>query len=248
MELQLAIGILLSALIGISLGLLGGGGSTITVPILVYVIGVDPHEAIAMSLAVVGATSLLGAVLHRREGRVDVRVGLVFAGSGLVTAFVGSRITHLLPPRALLLAFAGIMMIVGTMMLVRRHDPATREVHRSMPRIVGAGAGVGLLTGVLGVGGGFLIVPALLFFGGLGMPEAVGTSLLVIAANCFAGLAGHVRYAHIDWSITAWVTGAALGGSVLGARLAGVFSPLRLRKLFAVLIWGVAVFLVIRNV
>jgi uncharacterized membrane protein YfcA len=248
MQTGLAIGVVLSALIGVSLGLLGGGGSIITLPILVYVIGVPPHEAVGMSLAVVGATSLVAAAMHHREGRVDVRVGILFAVAGFATAFFGSRITHLLAPEALLLAFAAVMIIVGALML-RGGGTAEAAPHgRSALRAIGAGAGVGLLTGVLGVGGGFLIVPALLFFGGVAMREAVGTSLVVIAANCAAGLAGHLRYESIDPGVTALVTAAAIAGSIIGSLLSGRVSPFALRKAFAFAILAVAVFLVSQNV
>ncbi|MHB0968859.1 MAG: sulfite exporter TauE/SafE family protein [Thermoanaerobaculia bacterium] len=247
MQTGLAIGVVLSALIGVSLGLLGGGGSIITLPILVYVIGVPPHEAVGMSLAVVGATSLVAAVLHHREGRVDVRVGVLFAVAGFATAFFGSRITHLLAPEVLLLAFAAVMIVVGALMLRGRGGAQAAPHGRSAVRAIGAGAGVGLLTGVLGVGGGFLIVPALLFFGGLAMREAVGTSLVVIAANCAAGLAGHLRYESIDLEVTGLVTAAAVVGSIIGSRLSGRVSPVALRKVFAVAILLVAAFLIAQN-
>jgi hypothetical protein len=248
MQTELAIGVLLSALIGISLGLLGGGGSIITLPILVYVIGVPPHEAVGMSLAVVGATSVVAAVMHHREGRVDVRVGVLFAGAGFGTAFFGSRITQLLSPEALLLAFAAVMIVVGTLMLLGRSASEPAPHGRSALRAVAAGAAVGLLTGILGVGGGFLIVPALLLFGGLTMREAIGTSLVVIAANCAAGLAGHLRYESLDLRVTGLVTAAAVAGSVAGSRLSGRVSPQALRRAFAVAILSVALFLVVKNV
>ena len=196
MGLNLILGLLLSAAIGFSLGLIGGGGSIITVPVLVYVIGVEPHQAIGMSLAVVGITSLIGAALHSRRDNVRWRTGLIFGGSGVFGAFFGARLTHLFSPQALLLLFAALMIVISLLMLKKRpHENNgnwTREF--SLGKAIVAGLGVGALTGFLGVGGGFLIVPALALFGGLAMREAVGTSLVVIAINCAAGLLGQMQH------------------------------------------------------
>jgi uncharacterized protein len=243
------IGVLLSALIGLSLGLIGGGGSIITVPLLVYVIGVHPHEAIPMSLAVVGSTSLVGALMHHRGGRVVWKTALLFAVAGIAGAFFGSRLTYLVTPRTLLLIFAALMFIVAFLMLLRRdrHEKRTDE-HPVIANAILAGAGVGALTGFLGVGGGFLIVPALIVFGHLRVKDAIGTSLVVIAINCAAGLAGHLRFGGFSLPLTALVTAAAIGGAVLGTRLAGRFSPELLRRGFALLVIAVALVLVVRNV
>jgi uncharacterized protein len=243
------VGILLSALIGLSLGLIGGGGSIITVPLLVYVIGVHPHEAIPMSLAVVGSTSLVGALMHHRGGRVVWKTALLFAVAGIAGAFFGSRLTYLITPRALLLIFAAVMFVVASVMLFRRerHERSVDE-HPVITKAILAGAGVGALTGFLGVGGGFLIVPALMLFGHLRVKDAIGTSLLVIAINCAAGLAGHLRYGGFSFLLTVLVAAAAIGGAVVGTGLAGRASPELLRRGFAVFVIAVALFLVVRNV
>jgi uncharacterized protein len=243
------IGVLLSALIGLSLGLIGGGGSIITVPLLVYVIGVHPHEAIPMSLAVVGSTSLVGALMHHRGGRVVWKTAMLFAVAGIAGAFFGSRLTYLVTPRALLLIFAALMFIVAFVMLVRRdrHEKGTDE-RPVIAKATLAGAGVGTLTGFLGVGGGFLIVPALMLFGHLRVKDAIGTSLVVIAINCAAGLAGHLRFGGFSLLLTLLVTASAIGGAVVGTGLAGRASPEILRRGFALLVIAVALFLVIRNV
>ncbi len=248
MSLLFIIGLLLSAGIGLSLGLIGGGGSILTVPILVYLLGVDPHEAVPMSLAVVGATSVLGAYLHWRKDNVDLSTGLLFGGAGVVGAFIGSPLTKLLSAEALLLLFGVLMLVVAVSMLWRRKHAISDATHKPHPvQGVLAGLGVGILTGFLGVGGGFLIVPALVFFGGQGMKRAVGTSLFVIFLNCVAGLVAHLGINHFDWPLTASVMGLALGGAIVGTLLSHRIAAARLQGMFALLVLGVAVFLMIKN-
>ena len=242
------LGLVLSAGIGVSLGLIGGGGSIITVPVLVYALGVEPHRAIGMSLAVVGSTALVGAFLHHRKGAMSWRTGTVFSASGIVSAFLGSRLTRLVSPSVLMLLFAGLMLVVAAVMLTRRAPGADAPAHTpNLPREAMAGLGVGFLTGFLGVGGGFLIVPALVVFGGLGMKAAIGTSLLVIAVNCAAGLAGHLTAGGFDWKLTALVTALAVGGALAGTRLSDRFHPKGLRRIFAWFVVAVALYLVARN-
>lgn len=248
-SLGLVLGLLLSALIGLSLGLIGGGGSIITVPILVYVIGLDAHEAIPMSLAVVGATSLVGAWMHHRRRGVVWRTAVLFGAAGIAGAFFGSRLTYLVDARRLLLIFAALMLIVAILMLVRREqEDGDTDHHAVLPKAVAAGACVGILTGFLGVGGGFLIVPALMLFGHLAVKEAIGTSLVVIAINCGAGLAGHLRFGELDLRLTALVGIFAVSGALVGTRIAGRASPAHLRKGFAFFVIAVALLLVVRNV
>ena len=242
--------LLLSGLIGVSLGLLGGGGSILALPVLVFVARLDPRQAVAMSLAIVGATSLTASLLHRRSGRLDTRTGTLFGGVGLPAAFLGARMTHLLPPRTLLLLFGVLMLVVGTLMVVRSiKEKHEAPVHR--PRrpgaILAAGAGVGFLTGFLGIGGGFLIVPALTLFAGLAMPVAVGTSLLVIAFNCAAGFAGHLKAADVPIVPTLLFTTMAIAGGVLGERLAGRTSPRRLRRAFGIFVILLGLYVLVRN-
>ncbi len=242
------IGLILSAVIGVSLGLIGGGGSILTVPILVYFLGVEAHEAVEMSLAVVGATSLFSSILHYRRGNVKFSSGLLFGISGIFGAFLGSPLTQLVSPKILLLIFAVLMFIVAISMLWRSRD-ADSEVTRRADRTkaVLAGFGVGILTGFLGVGGGFLIVPALVMFSGLEMKKAIGTSLFVIFLNCLAGLIGHASQNHFDWSLTVLVMLLAVGGAIFGTLLSQKLAAHRLQKLFAVLVLGVAIFLFAKN-
>lgn len=244
--MSLALGLILSAGIGLSLGLIGSGGSIITVPMLVYVLGVPPHRAIGMSLAVVGATALVSVFFHHRNRSVAWRTGAVFAAGGIVSSYGASKLTRLVSPPVLMLLFAALMFVVATVMLARPRRPEGHHVP-SLPRELAAGFGVGALTGFLGVGGGFLIVPALVVFGGLGMKEAVGTSLFVIAVNCAAGLVGHATGGGFDLKLTAMVTAMAFGGAVLGSHLAHRVHHASLRRIFAWFVVVVALYLVARN-
>ncbi len=243
----LALGLILSAAIGLSLGLVGGGGSIITVPILVYALGIPPHRAIGMSLAVVGSTALIGAMLHHRRGSVSWKTGSIFAASGILSAYLGSKLTRLVSPPVLMLLFAGIMLVAAILMLARRHPENEKPHVPSPPREALAGFGVGFMTGFLGVGGGFLIVPALHVFGGLPMKAAIGTSLFVIGINCAAGLIGHMTSGAVDWKMTALVTGLAVTGALAGTALSDRFHPKGLRGLFAWLVLAVAAYLIYRN-
>jgi uncharacterized membrane protein YfcA len=246
---MLILGLLLSGAIGLSLGLIGGGGSIITVPVLVYVLGVDAHQAIGMSLAVVGATSVVGSALHARSGAVDFRTGVLFGLSGVLGAFYGSRLTYLLPASTLMLLFAGLMISVAAAMLFSRRHTAEGEAPRarSTAKAVAAGLGVGVMTGFLGVGGGFLIVPALILFGGLTMKDAIGTSLVVIAINCVAGLAGHLQHGGFDPQLAVLVTVMAAAGALVGTAISHRASPARLKTGFALFVIVVAVFLIAKN-
>ncbi|MCS6806914.1 MAG: sulfite exporter TauE/SafE family protein [Acidobacteriota bacterium] len=248
--LNVILGLLLSAAIGLSLGLIGGGGSIITVPVLVYVIGVEPHQAIGMSLAVVGVTSLIGAVLHSRRDTVRWGTGLLFGGSGIFGAFFGARLTHLFSPGALLLLFAALMIVIALLMLKKKPHEVNGNGSRqfSFGKAILAGVGVGTLTGFLGVGGGFLVVPAMRLFGGLAMKEAIGTSLVVIAINCAAGLLGQMQHgSDFDMGMTILVATLAAIGMLAGVTFSHNTSAERLNKGFAAFVLAVAIFLVAKN-
>ena len=248
MSLIFYTGLFLSAVIGLSLGLIGGGGSILTVPILVYFLGVEPREAVGMSLAVVGATSFFGAYLHYKRDNVNFSVAALFAVAGIFGAFLGSPLTRLVAPDVLLLIFGVLMFVVAISMLWRRKHIAGQTAHKQVLwKAIAAGFGVGVLTGFLGVGGGFLIVPALVLFGGLAMKEAVGTSLLVIAANCVAGLIGHAAQSHFDWRLAFLVMALAVVGAIGGTILSHRMAAQRLQKMFAVLVLAVAFFLFVKN-
>jgi uncharacterized membrane protein YfcA len=242
MVLGQIVAMILAILVGLSLGALGSGGSIITIPILVYVAGVRAENAVGMSLVIVGTTSLMGALLHLRRGNVALKPSFLFAATGMVGSYFGSRGTHLLAPRTLMLLFSIIMLIVGIRMW--RSTVGTLEKGAFRPlRCLGVGFVVGMLTGFLGIGGGFLIVPALVLYAGLDSRMAVGTSLAVIALNAPAGVIGQLRFASLDWPLLAGFLVFALAGMVAGAMLVNSLAETRLRQLFAstVLILAVAV-------
>lgn len=228
-----------SLLIGVALGVLGGGGSILTVPILVYLAGMETKEAIATSLFVVGVTSAAGVVSHARAGRVRWRTGLLFGLAGMTGAYVGGRLAAFVPGTVLLVAFA-LMMIATAVAMIRGRRGEPKRIHHELPvfHVLLDGVVVGLVTGLVGAGGGFLVVPALALLGGLPVAVAVGTSLLVIAMKSFAGLAGYLASVHIDWGLAALVTATAVAGSLIGGRLAGRIPQDALRKSFG---WFVAV-------
>jgi uncharacterized membrane protein YfcA len=231
--------------IGISLGLLGGGGSILTVPALVYLGGLAPFEATTSSLVVVGLTSVSGALQHARNGRVDVRAALLFAATGIPCSFAGSLLSRRIPEHLLLLLFALVMVVAGLAMLLRGELQQRERV--SVARVIASGIGVGFLTGFLGVGGGFLIVPTLVLFAGVPMAHAVGTSLAVIAVNCAGGFAGRVL-TPIDWVGTLEFSLVAIAGSFAGAFLVARMPAHRLRQAFAIFILCLAAFMLTRPV
>jgi uncharacterized membrane protein YfcA len=215
--------------------------------VLVYAAHVPPAEAVGMSLAVVGGTSLVGAVLKARQQLIHVRAALWFAGTGALGAMAGAQLTPLVAPDVLLLLFAALMVVVAVAML-RRRDQALEPLPECRPWRCGlAGMGVGLLTGFLGVGGGFLLVPAMVVFARLPLKVAVGTSLAVIAANSFTGLAGHWRHTHLDWPLTGAFLAAALLGMAAGLPLAARMPVRRLSRAFAWFVLAVAGFVLARN-
>lgn len=254
--LTAALILVLALAIGLALGLLGGGGSLLTVPLLVYGVGLDAKPAIATSLAVVAVTSAAGLVLHARAGHVDWRTGAIFAPAGMAGAFAGGQLGRLLPGELLLLLFAGMLGATSVAMLRGRREPA-EPTDAAMPgpparrRRLGIaalqGVGVGLATGLVGAGGGFLVVPVLALLAGLPMRTAVGTSLLVVSLQAAAGFAGYASHVAVPWSLAGLVSGAAVVGSVGGAALAVRMRPEALRRGFAVLVLAMAAFVLWRE-
>ncbi len=248
MEL-LALELALGFAIGLSLGLLGGGGSILTVPALVYLIGQSPQAAVTTSLAIVAANSLVGTAAHFRQNTLVWPVALVFGGVGMVAAYLSGGLSRLFTPAALMVAFAVLMLSIGALMLSGAGRPAlgSERPFAGWGWVVVAGIGVGVLTGILGVGGGFLIVPALVLLVRLPMQQAVGTSLAVIAANSLAGLLGHINAGPLDLPLVLVFAGAGLFGALAGARLAQRVPVHRLRQAFAVFVILLAVLLLFDN-
>jgi len=240
--------LVLGAAIGLLLGLLGGGGSILAVPGLVYVLGIPLGQAVPMSLLVVGTASLFGAIPKVRSQQVQWRVAGVFAATGLLTAFAGSTVNRLLPQALTLAGFAVVMLGSGVRMLSSTRgagtacqpEGSTVNWRRCTCRAVPAGLGVGFLTGLFGVGGGFLIIPALVLLLGIEMPVAVGTSLVIVTANSASGLLAYLGDLRLDWGLVAVFTATAIGGSLVAARYGKKVDTARLQRWFAYLIFVVA--------
>jgi uncharacterized membrane protein YfcA len=247
---MLILGLMLGLLMGLALGLLGGGGSILTVPIFVYVLGFEAKPAIAMSLAVVGATALVGAAGHWRAGNVHLRVALVFGLVAMAGTYLGARLAVLFSGAAQLVLFA-VVMIAAAVFMLRGSIPGVRvgRTHETGPPrvpvllIVLEGFAVGVLTGLVGVGGGFLIVPALVLLARLPMKLAVGTSLAVIALKSVSGFIGYLGQVEIAWAFMAGFTGISILGIVVGTHLVKYVPQRSLRRAFAifVLIMGIAI-------
>jgi len=238
MSLLLVISLALVA--GLALGLLGGGGSILTVPILLYGANLPAKAAIATSLLVVGATSAVALIPYARSGLVRWRTGFTFGGAAMVGAFAGGWLARFIPAWILLLAFAAMMLVTAIAMLRARDNSAATSPRDSLNLglIALEGVTVGAITGMVGAGGGFLVVPALVVLGGVPMREAIGTSLLVIALKSAAGFAGYASHVSIDYTLAAYVTGAAVAGAFAGAALGKRLSASTLRVGFG---WFVVV-------
>jgi hypothetical protein len=223
--------------IGLALGLLGGGGSTLTVPLLLA-LGIAPKPAIALSLGVVGTTAAVAVVSHARARRIDWRAAALLLPAAALGGFAGGRAAGAFSDGALLFGFALLMLGAGVAMLRSRR--ATRPRAERPALVAASGAAIGFVTGLVGAGGGFLFVPALALAGGLPMHRAVGTSLVAIAANAAAALLGHLDHADVPLDLAALLTGPAVAGALLGARLAGRLPERTLRRVFGVLVLLVA--------
>ena len=245
---QFALDLVLGFGIGLSLGLMGGGGSLLTVPALVYLVGQTPQAAVTTSLAIVGANSLMGASFHRAQGTLNWKVALTFGGAGMLVSYLSAGLSKLMPEALLLIAFAIVMLLVGGLMLIRTsNDSVEMSKLRSLPVVIASGAGVGLMTGILGIGGGFLIVPALVMLVGLPMQMAVGTSLIIIAMNSLAGFLGHAGDGSLNMTMTVIFTAAGLVGTFAGARLNKRLPAGKLQKIFAWFVILLAIFLFYDN-
>ena len=237
----------LAVAIGLSLGILGSGGSIVTLPVLVYVAGIPPKAAVGMSMGIVGATSLFGAFIQLRRANIDIKAALIFASTGMIGALIGSTGTHLMPKHVLMLLFAVLMMVVGSLML-RTAPIKSKATQCRVPRCLAVGLAVGVLTGFLGVGGGFLIVPALVLSAGMETRKAGGTSLAVIALNSTAGLIGQLRYTRVDWHLLWQFLVFAIVGIVAGIAVAHRMRDNILRRMFAMALVILALVIGLLNV
>lgn len=238
-------------LIGLSLGLLGGGGSVLTVPVFVYLLGIPAKSAVAMSMPVVGITSLVGAVSHWRAGNVEWRSALVFGGVAMIGAFAGARLSAFVSGTQQLLFLATIMIAASASMFRRGPTNAVPTMPKAEPAIrpifLITALGVGIVTGLVGIGGGFLVVPALILLGNVPMARAIGTSLVVIAMNAASGLLGYSGQVAIDWKTVTWFTAVTIVGILVGSRWSSRVSPSALRRGFALFLVLIAVFMLWQN-
>ncbi len=257
----------LGFLIGISLGALGGGGSILAVPALVYAAGQTPTHATTTSLVLVALTAIIGLVPHWRAGRVRFVAGTIFGLAGIGGSLLGSHWNKGADPDVLLLAFSGLMLIAAYGMWRRvKNTPACAPLRSvgaaaappaalhpvqfnavTLLKVVIAGTIVGLLTGFFGVGGGFVIVPALVLALGFTMPEAVGTSLMVIAINSAVALTTRLQAGSIEWGTVVPFTIASLLGVIVGGRLASTRDSCSLQRWFVALLVAVAAYTAVRS-
>lgn len=242
-----AASIVFGILIGLLLGMVGGGGSILTVPILVYFIGLTPHDATSTSLVIVGLTALAGAIPHTRENRVQWRTATIFGLAGVLGTFGGAWANRRVSGPMILLLFGVLMLIVAARMVLSRKQTAKGVVEPKLWAIPVAGLIVGLLTGFFGVGGGFVIVPALVLALALPMRVAIGTSLVVIAINSASGALAHWTDGGFNWSVALLFLIGGIVGSQLGGRTAGKVDEDYLTRGFAGMVVVIGLFLIVKN-
>jgi uncharacterized protein len=260
------IGYFASALIGVSLGLIGGGGSILTVPVLVYLFGVDPVLATAYSLFIVGTTSLAGSIPKYREGMVNLKTAIIFGIPSIVAvystrAFLVPRIPNpvfsigdfVVSKAMMMMGLFAVLMVFASISMIRdkkgKGNPeALAEPQKfNYPMILLEGALVGVLTGLVGAGGGFLIIPALVLFSKLPMKQAVGTSLLIIAAKSLFGFLGDLSHYHLDWALLGTVTALAIAGIFVGNRFSRNVDGDKLKKAFGWFVLAMGIYILIKE-
>ncbi|MGB4769885.1 MAG: sulfite exporter TauE/SafE family protein [Chitinophagaceae bacterium] len=258
------VGYIASLIIGISLGLIGGGGSILTVPVLVYLFGVSPVLATAYSLFIVGATSLVGSFPKYKAGEINLKTALIF-GIPSIAAVYATRafIVPAIPndiftigsltvtkPLLMMILFAILMVFASVSMIRSKPKPQVEETGEqkfNYPMILLEGAVVGMLTGLVGAGGGFLIIPALVLLSKLPMKQAIGTSLLIIAAKSLIGFTGDLGKAEMDWTLLLSVTGLAIVGIFIGNAMSKKVSPDGLKKGFGWFVLFMGIYIIIKE-
>ncbi len=256
-------GYIAAALIGLSLGLIGGGGSILTIPVLVYLFGLQPAVATGYSLFIVGCTSLVGAVKNYKNGRVDISTAIYFGGASVVTVFITRKyLLHLIPEQlftightsftkslVIMILFAALMIITALKMIFDKYtEHPNEDIHSpKLLSIIVIGIGIGLLTGLLGAGGGFLIIPVLIFFFHLPMKKAIGTSLLIIALNSLIGFTGDLMNEKMNWQLLLSISAISIAGVLAGTKLNDKMNGASLRKGFGWFILILGVFIIAKE-
>lgn len=236
-------------LVGLVLGLLGGGGSILAVPLLLYVVGVgDPHTAIGTSAVAVAASAGINLILHARQGTIKWPCAIAFAASGSLGALAGASLGKAVDGQKLLLAFAVAMFGVGISMLLRKPDSGNADVHispRLAARLIPTGFFTGMASGFFGIGGGFLIVPGLIGATNMLMLNAVGSSLVAVTAFGAATAASYAVSGHVLWNVAGWFILGGLVGGLVGVRLCGILAERKalLTRVFAVFIFATAAYI-----
>ena len=257
-------GYIAASLIGISLGLIGGGGSILTIPVLVYLFGVQPLLATGYSLFIVGSTSLVGAVKNYRKGNVHIKTAVAFSIISTITVLITRKfLLHIIPDTLFIIAgcaitkslmtmllFALVMMIAAIKMITGEQpeeNPACSLTHQYR-KIIYSGVGIGLLTGLLGAGGGFLIIPALIFLFCLPVKQAIGTSLLIISINNLLGFTGDIFHTTINWGLLLSVTAVAVLGIFIGSKIGEKIHGEKLKKGFGWFVLIMGIYILIKEI
>lgn len=259
-----AAGYIAAILIGISLGLIGGGGSILTIPVLVYLFGVEPLVATGYSLFIVGATSLVGSVKNYRNGNVNIKTALAFSLISTITVLITRKfILHIIPDELFtvagytitkslmtMLLFAVVMMIASLKMIAGEQPAECPECATKLQpgKILYSGIGIGLLTGLLGAGGGFLIIPAMIFLFRLSVKQAIGTSLLIIAINNLIGFTGDIFHTTVNWNLLLPVTVVAVAGIFIGSQLGEKIQGEKLKKGFGWFVLVMGIYIIIKEI
>lgn len=259
-----AAGYIAAILIGISLGLIGGGGSILTIPVLVYLFGVQPLLATGYSLFVVGSTSLVGAIKNYRKGNVNIRTAIAFSIVSTLTVLATRKfLLHIIPDHLFsighyvvtkslmtMILFAIVMIIAATKMIMGEQPADCPECASKLQpgKIIYSGIGIGLLTGLLGAGGGFLIIPALIFLFRLSVKQAIGTSLLIIAINNLLGFTGDIFHTQVNWSLLLSVTTLAIVGIFIGSKMGEKVKGDKLKKGFGWFVLVMGIYIIIREI
>ena len=254
-------GHLLGLLIGLSLGLIGGGGSILAVPILVYILGIDAKTAIAMSLAIIGIVSLMGVIPHWKQGNVNLKTAISFTPPAMLGAFWGARLAALplITDTIQLVCLASIMLVASFLMIRQpkakprdQRELSVSQKHQSQFKypwlaITIEGLGVGVLSGFVGVGGGFAMIPALVLLGRIPMKEAIGTSLLIITFKSATGFIGYLNQVNLNWNLMLTLTTVAVLGVIWGAYFSGPRQGAKLQRAFGYFLIAVAIFILIKR-